>query len=156
MLPDLWLANTVIRRLWKTKFPAQPKVSFINLVQNLFGTIDLTRNQVSIVINMLTDATTWPVGKLKGIDPNAPDSIYGAELERLADLAEPTPDWVFALIGMLLPIPTDVSVLDLCCGIGTLASILPTTAFYEGHDSNPVQVARASRNFPGFIESCSR
>jgi hypothetical protein len=150
MLPDLWLANSRVRSLWKDKFPEQPKIALVNLAEALFGTADLTRNQVSILINTLAEATVWPTGVADdGIDVTMPDEMYGEEYVAAANHPSANVEtWVLEVLSMLLAIPNDVSVLDLYCGDGTLLDVLPETSFYEGHDPNPVHVARARRAHP--------
>lgn len=154
MLPDVWLENPNIKKLKKSKFASQSNAAFINLADSLFKTYDLSKGQVASIVELLEASSEWPKEK--------PGDFYlAAQLNKpiawvnLADEVEPTPDWVLEVINLLLAIPSDVSVIDLNCGVGAFADCLPRHAFYEGYDINPVQIMRAQEYFSNYMFKCS-
>ncbi len=131
MLPDAWLLNRRVLKL-RQKFPTQPRSTFVQLAQDLLGTTDLNRAQLQMLIQTLTDAQTWPSVSFAHtttqpqLDPN-----------NIPPNPNATPQEILLGIAMLLRIHPGAGILDLFCGNGTLADVLPPRVFYEGHDNDP-------------------
>lgn len=146
MLPDVWLGHARIKKLRKSKFANQSTAAFINLANSLFQTYDLNRGQLAALIELLEAKTEWPKNKLTETYAPAANSNNRQHL---------LPDWVIDTLGLLLAVPSDISVLDLNCGAGSFVDFLPEQVFYEGHSLDINLLNKAKQRFPEYLFKCS-
>lgn len=141
MHPDQWLVNQRVRAM-RAKFPAQSRAAFLDLVQGLFGTHDLSKQQLTVLVKTLSETDEWP--DLGGAEATPGNAVPAGPVVN----PNPTPDWVLEAVGMLVAVQPGSSVLDLFCGDGTLGQVLPARTLYEGHDNRYDLIMQARRQYP--------
>jgi len=110
----------------------------------MFGTVDLDRQQLGALVQLLTDSEHWPSIQRAQMTTS---SIEQAELgEALLDA--PKDEWLPEILPLLLELQPGSSMLDLGCHQGHGAQVLTGVSFYEGHDLNAKRVQVAKRLFP--------
>ena len=143
MLPDNWLVNPRVRKL-RQKFLTVPRTRFLDLAEHMFGTVDLDRQQLGALVQLLTDSEHWP-----SIE-RAQTGSTSMEQSELAEalLDAPKDDWLPEVLPLLLELQPGSSMLDLGCHQGHGAQVLTGVSFYEGHDLDPKRVQVAKQLFP--------
>jgi hypothetical protein len=139
VLPDSWLVNPRVRKL-RQKFLSVPRTRFLDLAEHMFGTIDLDRQQLGALVQLLTDSQQWPT-----IDRVLASSQDDAEDLDIALAEVPRDSWLPEVLPLLVEMQSGSSVLDLGCHQGHCAQMFTGTSFYEGHDVNSKRVAVAKR-----------
>jgi len=140
MLPDNWLTNPRVRKL-RQKFLKVPRARFVDLAEHMFGTVDLDRQQLGSLVQLLTDSQHWPsINRIASSEQEITDQ---AELT----LDVPKDDWLADVLPLILELQSGCSMLDLGCHQGHMSQVLTGTSFYEGHDLNQKRVCAAKRLF---------